>query len=228
MIKKLCGLLALLGAGFAGYLALIRPHVIRWGTTDEELARHWPGDDHTPHARFVSTHAITIHAPPSAIWPWIVQIGNGRAGWYSFRFVERLVKDGQLLDEGASWRILPEFQNLQVDDYIPVGDEAFRVVDIQPEQYMALEISPTPAPHGHVDPLNPGGNFNAGFNFILDPIDDRTTRLVARMRVAPRSLRETLYVVGFLEPGHAIMQTKMLHGIKARAERFDAGFSNRP
>ncbi len=218
MIKRLCGLLTILGAGFATYLAVIRPRIIRWGTTDDELQRHWPGDELTPQAQLISTHAITIHAPASDIWPWMVQIGNGRAGWYSYRFVERLVQDGKLLDEGASQRILPEFQNLQAGDHIPMGDTSFRVIDIQPERYMLLEPAFDSAPHKTADPQASDATPHTGFNFILEPIDAQTTRLIARMRIVSRSLWETLFVVGFLEPGHAIMQIKMLHGIKSRVE----------
>lgn len=200
-------IIALIG-GVVAYLALIRPQVVRWGATDDELQRKWPGDDFAPKSKFVSTQAITIHAPPSAIWPWLVQIGNGRAGWYSYRWLEYMVRDGKLLYEGASHRIVPELQSLKVGDPIPVGDEAFTVVAMQPNEYLTLRLG--------AEELSGEG---AGHTFILDPVNDQTTRLIARARIASGSLLSVLVTVFFFEPGHCIMQTKMLHGIKERVER---------
>src|SRR3712207_6784619 len=75
----------------AAYPTAIRPWHLRWGTTDEEVTRVLPGDDFVPTPTFTSTRAITIHAPPTAVWPWLVQIGNHRAGWYSYDWIERLL-----------------------------------------------------------------------------------------------------------------------------------------
>ena len=207
-------LLAILsGIGAALYLTAIRPCITRWGATDTEARRMLPGDEFTPEARFISTHAITINAPPDKIWPWIVQIGNERAGWYSYRFVELLVNDGKLLDEGASYRILPQFQAIQANDLIPVGNEAFKVIAVEPNHFLALKTG-----FDMVEDANSADRTHSGFNFVLEPIDSQTTRLFARARFVSRSLLETLVLLSFLEPGHFIMQTKMLHGIKQRAE----------
>lgn len=217
-MKKLVQLLTLLGAGFATYLAMIRPHIIRWGATDDEVQRTYPGDDIIPNANLISTHAVTIHAPPDKIWPWLVQIGNGRAGWYSFRFVERLVDDGKLFDEGASWRILPEFQDLQVGDSIPVGNSAFIVKAIQPDHYLMMQPMIGAATGRASSSPEPALMDNTSFGFVLEPIDEKTTRLIARARINGRTLPEVLFTMGLFEPGHAIMQVEMLRGIKARVE----------
>jgi hypothetical protein len=195
------------------YFLVFRPHIIRWGATDDEANEPLPGDEFTPDARLISTHAITINASADQIWPWIVQIGNGRAGWYSFRFIEQLVGDGILLDEGASWRILPEFQNLKPGDRIPVANEAFKVIDVQSHRYLSLltGFKMTPSEQDKT-------RSHSGFTFVLSPIDPQTTRLIARARFVSQSVLETLTLLGFLEPGHFIMQTKMLHGIKERVE----------
>jgi len=89
--------LVLAGAGAAavvGYLAW-RPRMLRWGATKQEAAEALPGDDRTPHPRVQSTRAITIDAPSEKVWPWIVQMGIERAGFYSHDWVERLL--GRLL-----------------------------------------------------------------------------------------------------------------------------------
>lgn len=207
---------SVIAAGIVTYGAIIRPRIVtRWGATDDEVKRTLPGDALTPDARLISTHAITINAPASEIWKWVVQIGNGRAGWYSFRWIEKLVGDGMLLDEGASWRILSQFQNLQVGDQIPVGGDSFEIMEIEPEHYMVLNI-----PSFGIDADT------AGFAFVLEPIDANTTRLFARVRVDSKTLPGLLYLMGFFEPGHFIMQTKMLRGIKERAEAKTPAFAH--
>ena len=70
---------------------LLRPWHSRWGATASEVASTMPGDELFPRAQFQATRAITIAAPPSAVWPWLVQVGYGRAGFYSYDLVENLV-----------------------------------------------------------------------------------------------------------------------------------------
>ncbi len=105
-------------AGLAAYMFVVRPQINRWGATDEEVTKPLPGDEVDPAwpasaeadacGRLVSTRAITIDAPPEEVWPWLVQIGCGRAGFYSHDWVERLV--GMTYAEGHSaTRIHPEF-----------------------------------------------------------------------------------------------------------------------
>ena len=79
---------AAVAAEALGYLAW-RPRMLRWGATEEEAAEPLPGDEITPHPRVRSTRAITIEAPPEEVWPWIVQMGMGRAGFYTHEWVER-------------------------------------------------------------------------------------------------------------------------------------------
>ena len=76
--------LAILGAGVSVYLRVIRPWQLRWGATDDELRRAMPGDELVARPTFNATRAVTVQAPASMIWPWIVQIGFGKAGWYSY------------------------------------------------------------------------------------------------------------------------------------------------
>jgi hypothetical protein len=78
-----------LSAGIAYWFGL-RPWHIRWGATDDELARPLPGDEIVPRPRKWSTRAITIDAPAEVVWPWLVQIGQGRGGLYSYDWLENL------------------------------------------------------------------------------------------------------------------------------------------
>ena len=93
MFKKIGIGLASLGAislGIGAYLRFIRPWQLRWGATDEEVARAMPGDDVVKHPTFDATRAVTIQARPEEIWPWLVQMGVKRAGWYSYDWLDNL------------------------------------------------------------------------------------------------------------------------------------------
>jgi hypothetical protein len=155
-----------------------------------------------------TTHAITIDAPPPAVWPWIVQIGHTRGGWYSHEWVERLL--GIRYAEGHSaTRIHPEFQNLRIGDKIPYSPfRAIPVVAIEPEQYLII------------------GNTVA---WVLQDLGDGRTRLVVRTRgygwfrllfLKIPILREIGAVIDYVigEPLHHYMEKGMCIGIAERAE----------
>jgi hypothetical protein len=78
------GLAALAAMTLGVYLRFIRPWQLRWGATDEEVARAMPGDDVVQRATFNATRGVTIQARPEQIWPWLVQMGFNRAGYYSY------------------------------------------------------------------------------------------------------------------------------------------------
>jgi hypothetical protein len=118
------GIAALLGA----YRLRIQPWQHRWGATDQELHRTMPGDDLIPDPAS-TTRAITIAAPPEQVWPWLVQLGSGRGGWYSYDWIDN---DGQ----PSADRILPELQRLQVGDQIlMLPDMGPRVREVEPNRY---------------------------------------------------------------------------------------------
>jgi hypothetical protein len=100
------GTITVLGA----YRLWIQPWQHRWGATDEEIRHPMPGDDLVPDAAS-TTRAITIAAPPEQVWPWLVQLGYDRGGWYSYDWIDN---DGQ----PSADRIIPELQQLQVGDQI--------------------------------------------------------------------------------------------------------------
>jgi len=101
-----------ISAGISGaailsvYLLLIRPWQLRWGATDEEVVRTMPGDDIVKHPTFNATRAVTINARPEAIWPWLVQMGMARAGWYSYDWIDNLGRP-------SAERLIPELQHLE-------------------------------------------------------------------------------------------------------------------
>ena len=96
-------LLAAVGA-IASYVLLIRPWHLRWGSSDEETEMKLPGDDLVQEAKLQATHAVTILAPPSQVWPWLIQIGQGRGGFYSYDWIENMMG----LDIHNADNILPE------------------------------------------------------------------------------------------------------------------------
>ena len=103
-----------------GYLKLGRAWVLNWGASPDEVRSAIPGDELLQDAEMVATRAITIDAPPSAIWPWLVQMGVGRGGAYTYDWIERLFG----LDIHNVDRIVPELQDLSVGDVIESGAAA--------------------------------------------------------------------------------------------------------
>ncbi len=197
--------MVLLAVGAAlTYRWLIRPWHLRWGATDAELQRAAPGDDIVAHPQLVATRAITINAPASAIWPWLVQMGFRRAGWYSYDWLDN---EGRRVE-----RVMPEFQQLMVGDLMPtVARGGFRVEAIEPERALTLSIRGADV----------GADMDLSVALLLDPIDERRTRLILRLRAEFRGWRERLFGLVF-DGGDFIMMRKMLLGIKERAERASA------
>lgn len=200
------------------YIAAVRPWLLHWGATPGEVCRSLPSDDIVPRPLSVSTRAITINAPAAEVWPWIAQIGCGRAGWYSY----------DLLDNGgvpSASRILPEYQDVKVGDAVPaVPDKSFnfRVVAVQPGEYLTLGGAFNPfGGQESLDPNDPANRvyFNADWTFYVEPTGPATTRLIVRFKVdAKPRLLGVASVYPVLEPLSFIMEQKMLRGIKERAE----------
>lgn len=105
------------GSGF--FVLSYRPWQLSWGATREELVRRMPGDEVVPCPTFNTTRAVTVGAKPEDIWPWLVQIGFGRGGWYSYDIFDNLGRH-------STERIIPAFQHVDVDDLIPIGPGATR------------------------------------------------------------------------------------------------------
>lgn len=182
----------------------------QWGATDEEAARALPGDDFVPSPRLSSTRAITIDAPAAAVWPWLVQLGQGRGGLYSYDGLENLIR----CDIHSADRILPEHQALKVGDPVLFGPSEKKfpgqvVAEIQPERAIVMYA---------LDPVKREAVKTATWAFVLDEQRDGTTRLLVRSRNGYEPTTANHITWHVVEPIAFVMERKMLQGIKARAE----------
>jgi hypothetical protein len=192
-----------------------------------EQIRTMPADSIISNPIGMVTHAITIGVPPERVWPWVAQLGAGRAGWYSY----------DQIDNGgrpSAWSIMPEYQQIAPGDVLPATPsitDVFRVSAVQPPYHLVLIV-----PEAH-------GGIQVSWEFLLVPIDRERTRLIVRGRIAPHwptatqarprlphrpILIERIYDVLAHTPqplmllaasiGHYVMESRMLRGIKHRAE----------
>lgn len=177
---------------------LLRPWLRRLGANQAELRRTYPGDDLFGHAEVV-TRAITIDACAADIWPWIVQMGYGRAGWYSFDLLDNLGRS-------SAHRIIPAYQQLAVGDEMALSPRsAFRVHDIERERFLVLTYD--------------GKAGSASWLFWLEPIDDHSTRLVERIRghASANPLMQLTALLG--DAGDVVLMLTHLNNLKRRSER---------
>jgi hypothetical protein len=105
------------GLAAVAYTVLLRNRCLTWGATSQEANRAMPGDELLKDADIVATRAVSIDAPPSAVWPWLVQMGSGRGGAYTYDWIENLFGLGM----HSADRVLPEFQDVQVGDSFALG-----------------------------------------------------------------------------------------------------------
>jgi hypothetical protein len=203
------GVAVIAGLEVASY-PLWRSWCLNWGATGEEAAAELPGDDLLADAGIVSTRAIEIGAPPDAVWPWLMQMGPGRGGVYTYDWIENLLG----LGVHSVDKILPEFQDLTIGDAQQLGKKGpmLRVAVLEPERALVLRSD--------------DGNWV--WAFALDGRGART-RLVSRNRIATPGASgwsRALYRY-VMEPGSLVMERKMLLGIRQRAERL-AGEPEKP
>ena len=187
------------GAVTVAYFGFVRPWHLNWGATAEEASGEVAGDELIPEPDIVSTRVVDISAPPSAVWPWLVQMGPGRGGAYTYDWIERWLG----IDIRNTDRVIPEFQDLKVGDEIPMPGYAMRVERLDPGQAMVVRSS----------------NHAWVWSFELRPAGEHT-RLISRNRfdASALPLKDKLaYPV--IEPGSWVMERKMLLTIKQRAER---------
>jgi hypothetical protein len=189
--------LALAAIVLLAYFVIARPRLGRWGATVGEVGRAMPGDEVLGTAPSI-TRAITISAGPERIWPWLVQIGFGRGGWYSYDWVDND-------DRPSADQILPEFQHLEVGDRVLMApDMGPTVRALEPNRFMLC-----------------GGERDT-WCLGLYPLDEFHTRLVSRWRARWPRTPATVFWLLISEPGSFIMERKMLLGIKRRVERMDS------
>lgn len=213
---------------------------MRWGATEEEVHMALPGDEVLPHPLVETTHAITISAPAGEVWPWLVQMGYYRAGWYTDpswwdrpadEYLKALrrkeAEESGMGDREApsAERVIPEFQDLKVGDTIldgPPGTAFFTVRLVETNRALVLYSD------SHLRYLVPGsirdnprygvyGEFS--WAFVLEEEGESKTRLILRTRAnyGPRLYR-AITLPFILGGGEALTARKMLYGIRRRAE----------
>jgi hypothetical protein len=219
-----------IGIGIAGgvagsvYALVIRPWHLRRGATEAEVRRSLPGDDLVPGPKFGYTHAITINASVSEVWPWLVQIGYKRAGWYSHDWLHRIMGIAGSVDDerGSARRIIPELQDLKVGDVVEIASGmGYAVVGMEPGRALILQSRVDTDKWeslSSLDPL-PEKYLSSSWVWVLEEIDDRTTRLIVRVRTDTNpGLLSTLSAGIPNELGSLVMQSKTLRTLKQRAE----------
>ena len=198
-IRILSGAGLVVGLLAASYPLFWRHWCLTWGATPAEASAALRGDDLLPDADLVTTRAITIAAPPERIWPWLVQMGSGRAGTYSYDWLENLFG----LDVHSAEVILPQFQDLTEGDEYPIGPATLCVAALERDRLVVTCV--------------PEWNWVRILQLV--PADG-VTRLLVRNRIAYPGVSNLaqirLRVVS--EPGGLLMESKMLRGIKHRAE----------
>jgi proline iminopeptidase len=211
-------------AATVGTLAVFR-------ASSAERLRAMPGDDVVPDAMHVTTQAVTIHAPPASVWPWLAQMGAGRGGWYSY---DRIDNGGR----PSARSILPEYQHVAPGDIMPAlrgATDAFVVAAVDEQRDLVLTVN------------GDSGRSLMSWEFNLVPVGRGRTRLIVRSRVSSRWAEEarrepaTAGAPAFIERfyallarlpaplrlaaggfGHRVMQNQQLRGIRRRAESLAA------
>jgi len=164
---RLFALMALPVLLVAIYLLVIRPSQLHWGATAEETARSMPGDDLVSSPSFCATRGVTIHGRPEDVWPWLAQMGYGRAGFYGYDLIENV---GSRTGIRSAVSILPELQHPKTGEVFPISAIASLVFDsMQPGSYLIWRGDPTPS--------------NGSFLWALYPVDESHTRLISRIRL---------------------------------------------
>lgn len=185
-------------AGITGYRA-IRPHILNWGATPEEAECRLPGDDLLAHREGVATRAITIDAPPTAVYPWLVQIGPApRGGAYTYDWIENLLG----LNMHSTEEIIEEFQHPEIGEEIEFGPNR-----------MCIRIADPPTTF-----VTQSADGNWVWAFIVRPTAEGGTRLLSRNSYHLPTLQARIAMIP-MESGSLVMERKMLLGIKERAER---------
>lgn len=201
------------------YARWVRPWHLRWGLSPGEEALPLPGDELVPSAKVVASHAIVIEASPDRIWPWLVQMGQGRGGFYSYTWLENLI--GCAMKNARE--LVPEWQDLHVGDpvWLHPGASPMEVRILERNRSLVFYSGSNAfADFGdrfvrHSDP-----HFASSWAFVLLPLEPERTRLVVRNRSTyGDSVQQEIAVRCLLEPAHFLMERKLLKTVKALVEQ---------
>lgn len=209
-------------ATLAAFDLALRPWFMRWGATDEERARTWPGDELCPDAASVANRGVTIHAPMDEVWPWLVQIGQDRGGFYSYSWLENLagarIHNADHLLDVPPWKVGDTMWMTPPERY--GGHGCVKVARVEPGRALVL-VSPE-----DFDLLQDTGLAAEGtWAFILSPVDKKITRLIVRSRSGPQASPGRILL---FDPIHFVMERKMMLGIRDRAEAARSGRRGQP
>lgn len=193
-IYKILGLISLAAVIIGMYMIIIRPAQLNWGATEDEILQEMPGDDEVRNPTYIATRAITIDGTPEEIWPWLVQMGYGRAGYYGYDLIENIGSKRGLKSEE---NIVPELQNFSVGDDLPISAISMYTIHTMDTNHFLIWAA------------EDGGAFTWG----LYPIDENQTRLVLRFRFV-HSWIDWLFV----DWAEHVAVKKLLQGVKGRVE----------
>jgi len=210
ILKRLSGALVQFGIIMAAYIFVARPYQLHWGATAVEITRSMPGDERRGSPTFLATRAITIEGKPENIWPWLVQMGYGRAGFYGYDIIENL---GSARGIHSADRILPEFQNFKVGDEVPISRVArLYFFEIEPNSYLVWSEDK--------------GEYPGAFTWALYPIGETHTRLVSRIGWNYHwSEPSLLFLDFFTEFTDHLAVREILQGVKGRVEGHSDSFA---
>jgi proline iminopeptidase len=202
---------------------LAHPEWRRSGALGAESTEVLPGDDLVVTPNWTATRAVTIGVPPSRVWPWLLQLGYGRGGWYSDMPWWK-DPDGHTGARSSAATVLPRYQDLAVGDVLLDGagcDEdtgAWTVVRLDPERALVLYSRRTLSGRELREGQRlPSSSFACSWSFVLRSTGDRATRLLVRTRLEYRPAW-MVRLLAILRQGDTVMQRAMLLGIKRRAE----------
>lgn len=181
------------------YLRWVRPWQLRWGATDTEVGRTLPGDQLVQDPTYNATRAITIAARPDQIWPWLLQVGVNRAGWYSYDLLDNLGRP-------SAREIIPSLQHVAVGDLLPMSPDGRHGIRIHALDLPKAMIWGTPG--------------DTTWVWVAEPREDGTTRLITRIRSRYRWLSPAIAFSMLLEFGDIWMLRKMLLNLRQRVEAF--------
>ena len=202
VLKRVGAVLILFGLLGSVYAFLIRPSQLHWGATSEEIARAMPDDGIVAHPAFDATRAVTIRGTPEQIWPWLAQMGFGRAGFYGYDLIEN---PGSGTSIRSANTILPQFQHPRTGDIEPISVAATLVFGtVEPKSVLVWRSRDVPCDGVYI--------------WQLVPVDAQDTRLISRIRwnYAPSVLFQALGL--FTEFADHVAVRKILLGVRDRVE----------
>jgi hypothetical protein len=206
LLVRALGTPALVATAAGAYALAFRPWHLRWGATDAEVALRWPGDELVPDPWTRAVRALTVNAPAARVWPWIMQVGRERGGFYSYTWLENLIGG----DIRNVYQLIPGLPDRHVGETVWMGPRdrfggraRMIVAQVQFQRAMVLVLS---IDVEHV------------WSFVLEPVSDHVTRFVMLSLAAKPRIADRV----FWELAHFVMERKMMLTIKHLAEKVGA------